>query len=411
MSEASYYQSKKHVFTVGEFSSIISEVMSSELFMNVMVRGEITSKQEKKGNIYLTLIDSDENSNPLKGKAILKVIIFAWYDRSISEPYNVGDEVVVRGDMSYYAPFGSLSLNAKDLYQYGEGMELIKLKRLKDKLEKEGLFAQEKKKPLPKSVKKIAIITSASGAAYHDIMETLSRKIPVSTVLYDALVQGEQAPKSLIKALDKAYKSDCDLIIFGRGGGSKTDLSCFNDEDLVRKVAASSKCIITGIGHEIDTSLCDLAGDIYAITPTQAADMALPNMEDVLDNLEDLSKTLDRIVSNKLINYSLELSKGEQLLESYSPTRFFLAKQEKIFSLVSKLSNAFSRYIIIKENYLKDVQIRLERTNPSLLLKEGTALVRFNNKPLKSVNDVLDGDKIEIGLKDGVLGAIIKKGE
>jgi exodeoxyribonuclease VII large subunit len=148
------------------------------------------------------------------------------------------------------------------------------------------------KKPLPKTIRKIGIVTSSSGAAYHDIMETLSKKMPVSTVLFDALVQGEDAPKSLMRALDRAYKSDCDIIIFGRGGGSKTDLSCFNDEALVRKVASSNKPIISGIGHEIDTSLCDLAADIYAITPTEAANKALPDLTEVKDNLSQLANKL-----------------------------------------------------------------------------------------------------------------------
>jgi len=144
--QPSSYLNKKQIFTVGEISSIISEVLSSELFMDIKVRGEIISKQEKNGNVYLTLIDSDQKSGySNKPKATLKVIVFSWYDRTITTSYKVGDEVVVGGDMSYYAPFNSLSLNAKNLYLYGEGMELIKLKRLKEKLAKEGIFDSSRK--------------------------------------------------------------------------------------------------------------------------------------------------------------------------------------------------------------------------------------------------------------------------
>ena len=405
----SSYLNKKQIFTVGEISSIISEVLSSELFMDIKVRGEIISKQEKNGNVYLTLIDSDQKSGySNKPKATLKVIVFSWYDRTITTSYKVGDEVVVGGDMSYYAPFNSLSLNAKNLYLYGEGMELIKLKRLKEKLEKEGIFDSSRKKPLPTSIRKIAIITSASGAAYHDIMETLSKKIPVSTVLFDALVQGADASRSLIRALDKAEKSDADLIIFGRGGGSKNDLSCFNDEALVRKLASCKKCVISGIGHEIDTSLCDLAADIYSITPTQAADKALPNLADVLLELSQLEKDLSKGFRSHLDGYQLLLARAGQTLENHSPSSYISALLIKSSSDDIRLRSAFISRIDNRINKLKDLYLRLDNSNPLNSLKEGTGIIKLKGLPLNSVKQVKPGDEIEIGLKDGVVNAIIK---
>jgi exodeoxyribonuclease VII large subunit len=276
---------KNRILSVGQLSDILKEVLQSELFMNIRVRGEIVSKQVKGGNVYLTLIDPEDSNLPPNKKATLRAIVFSYYQRSIVSTYNEGDQVIVRGDLSYYPPFGTISFIAKDLIEEGEGNELLKLKRLEEKLEKEGLFASERKRPLPKTVRKIGIITSASGAAYHDIMQTLSKKVPVNTVLFDAVVQGENAPASLIRALDKAYKSDIDVLIFGRGGGSKTDLSCFNDEKVVRKLAESPVPVVTGIGHEIDRSLCDLAADVYAITPTAAAEAVLPDEQAVRDDL------------------------------------------------------------------------------------------------------------------------------
>lgn len=407
--QPSSYFNKKQIFTVGQISSIISEVMASELFMDIKVRGEIISKQEKNGNIYLTLIDSDQKSGySNKPKATLKVIVFAWYDKTITTSYKVGDEVVVGGDMSYYAPFNSLSLNAKNLYLYGEGMELIKLKRLKEKLEKEGLFESSRKKPLPVSIRKIAIITSASGAAYHDIMETLSKKIPVSTVLYDALVQGAEAPKSLIRALDKAEKSDADLIIFGRGGGSKNDLACFNDEALVRRLADCKKCVISGIGHEIDNSLCDLVADIYAITPTQAADKALPNLDDVLMELSQLDKDLLKGFKSHLDNYQLLLAKAGQLLENHSPSSYISSLLVKSSSNGIRLKAAYVSQLDNRINRLKDLYLKLENSNPLNSLKEGMGIIKFKGQPLNSIKQVKPGDEVEIGLKDGVVNAIIK---
>jgi exodeoxyribonuclease VII large subunit len=400
---------KKDIYTVGEISSILKQVLESELFMDIKVRGEIVSKSEKNGNVYLTLIDTEEaNSGMFKGKAVLKVNVFSWCDKYIKDEYKIGDEVVVSGSISYYPPFGQLSLNAKYLYLYGEGLELIKLKRLQEKLEKEGLFDQARKKPLPKTIRKIGIVTSSSGAAYHDIMETLSKKMPVSTVLFDALVQGEDAPKSLMRALDRAYKSDCDIIIFGRGGGSKTDLSCFNDEALVRKVASSNKPIISGIGHEIDTSLCDLAADIYAITPTEAANKALPDLTEVKDNLSQLANKLQHEGENNLALRTLEIRDLEQKLESYSPFSYLLSKENLIKGLKDNLDAALKGLISRKEIFLQQTNLRLTEAYPLNGLKEGTALVRKNGKGIKSKNDLLKGDEVELGFYDGSVGAIIK---
>lgn len=412
MSEAYGFELKKDIYTVGEISAILKQVLSSELFMNLKIRGEISQKSEKNGNVYLTLIDSSEESeNSLKPKAILKVCIFSWYDQHIETEYKVGDDVVVSGDISYYPPFGSLSLNGKYLYLYGEGMELIKLKRLKEKLEKEGLFAPERKRKLPLRIHKIGIVTSASGAAYHDILETLSRKIPVSTVLFDAVVQGQEAPASLCRALTRAYKSDCDVLIFGRGGGSKTDLGCFNDETVVRKLAASPIPTITGIGHEIDTSLCDLVADVYAITPTAAADKALPDLSLVLDNLKQMSFRLQKAGEGILTERMLELQEANKRLEGVSPRNKMAGMENELKLLNEQLRSSYLSFLNRKELNLKNLDLSLTSAYPLNGLKEGTALIRKKGKPVKSVKELRGGDEVEIGLSDGVKGAIIKEEE
>lgn len=399
---------KKDIYTVGELSSLISQVMQSELFMNIKVRGEIVSKQIKNGNVYLTLIDSDQEQTSPKGKATLKVIVFSWYDKYIQEEYKEGDEVIVGGDMSYYGPFGSLSLNAKNLCLYGEGMELVKLRRLKEKLEKEGLFDPNRKRKLPESIHKIAIVTSASGAAYHDILETLGKKFPVSTVLFDAVVQGQEAPSSLIRALDRAYKSDCDILIFGRGGGSKTDLACFNDEAVVRKLAASPIPTITGIGHEIDTSLCDLAADIYAITPTDAANKALPDLEQVISNLAQQQAALTEAAASYLAGEELFLSRAGQVLQEHSPVSYFNQALLKLEAVKDNLDATFLRLVGVREIATEKALNALEQAYPLKSLKSGTALIKMGGKPVTSIKEVQSGDEVELGLTDGVVLATIK---
>lgn len=441
---------KKTTFSVGQISSIISEVIKSELFMGISVKGEIKSVAYKGGHCYITLIDSKETS--LAKQASLRVNIFSWYLKDIKDNFKEGDEIIAYGDLSYYAGNSSISLNAKNAYLAGEGLELIRLKKLEEKLEKEGLFAPEKKRALPKNIKKIGIVTSQSGAAYHDIKETLKKKIPVSTVLFDAVVQGGNAPASLIRALDRAYKSDVDIIIFGRGGGSKTDLACFNDEQVVRKLAQSPKVVISGIGHEIDRSLCDLAADIYAITPTDAANKALPDLDVVLGELMAYKDELDASIDHILANYALSLSSYRHELEKNSPkekinnlkSKFSLInnkldssyltylndKQRKLKDKEYKLSeinrfvdkisnylnlsntkllNLYASSIESRSNRLKDKSYKLELLNPLNNLREGTVLIKKNNKLVRSIKELSNNDKVELGFKDGVAISTIEE--
>ncbi len=396
---------KKEFYSVNEISEIISEVFKSELFMNIGVLGEIVSKSVKNGNTYLTLIDASSSSK----KSTLKVIIFNWTNNYIKDEYNEGDQVVVKGDFNYYGGFGTLSLIAKDLYLYGEGLELIKLKRLKEKLQKEGLFDESRKKPLPSFPKKIGIITSASGAAYHDIIETLSKKFPVSTVLFDALVQGEQAPLSLIEALDRADKSDVDVIIFGRGGGSKTDLSCFNDEKLVRRLSMMNKPVISAIGHEIDVSLCDYVSSVYAITPTDAANKVLPDLADIIQNINALDKDLDNIINSKLNMCQIELASLMQIIETHSPSHTFDLRIESLKNCSSRLDNALSHFILNEEYLLGNNKIKLDGMNPFNIMSKGYAIIKKDDKIVSSSTELKNNDIIEIEFNDGKVSAVIKE--
>ena len=391
---------KKEYYSISELNDIISEVIKSPLFQNISVLGEITSKSIKNGNVYLTLVDSSSSK-----KATLKVIIFNWTAQHIFEKYEEGDEIVVTGDLNYYSGFGTLSLIAKSLYNYGEGKELLRLERLKAQLAKEGLFDQSKKKPLPLFPKKIGIITSASGAAYHDIIETLSKKFPVNTLLFDAVVQGSNAPDSLIDALDRAEVSDVDLVIFGRGGGSKTDLACFNDERVVRRVASFKKPLISAIGHEIDVSLCDYASDVMAITPTDAANKCLPDLEDIEGYLIDSERKLDYYLNNYLDSSMLEVINLSKRLDKFDPSHFFEIKAKEVENSSKHLDEMFLKALKDYEYALKEKELKLDNINPYFILEKGYALVNSKDKVISSTKEVKKDDMIEIKLKDGVVYA------
>lgn len=417
---------KDKVFSVFEISSILKEVLSSELFQNIKIQGEISSKVTKGGNVYLTLTEMGQDN---KIKATLKVNVFSYYDQKISQPYNIGDKVIIKGDISYYPGNGQLSFIGKEVFQKGLGDELVRIQLLKEKLQKEGLFSLDRKRKLPKKITKIGIVTSSKGAAYQDILNTLARKIPTSTVLFDCLVQGKEAPSSIIKALNKAYKSDCDVIILARGGGSKEDLSCFNDEKLARVLASSPKVTITGIGHEIDTSICDLVSDINCITPTQAANCVLKDAVDIKNELinykQSLDKAFDKIISSKKIeimdlasklselSYETRLEKTKSKIDSLNLKldSSYLESLNKMSKTISKLNDLFKNKVDIRislyEDNITNLNHKLDLLNPLISLKDGYAIIKKGNKLINKASQLTKDDQIEIGFKDGIKKAKI----
>lgn len=394
---------RKEFYTISEISELISEVFKDPFFQNISIKGEIVSKQVKNGHTYLTLVDSESSS-----KATLKAIIFSWSNNYIKTKYQEGDEVILRGDFSYYSGFGTISLICKSVALYGEGMELVRLKRLEEKLAKEGLFDSSRKKKLPKYPSKIAIVTSSTGAAYHDIKETLKKKFPVNTVLFDALVQGVDAPRSLIKALDEADRSDADLIIFGRGGGSKVDLSCFNDENLVRKVASLNKPIISAIGHEIDRSLCDLASDVYAITPTDAANKALEDYDLIVDSIASkenfISDYLEAYINEKM----MKIIYNQDKLSSYSPQKQIETNLVKLNNIDKNLNYYFIKKITELSQRIETYDLKLDMKNPLNVLERGYTLVKKDDKIVVSNKELKRGDEIEIIFLDGNIKAKVE---
>ena len=256
------------IFSVKYLSQILDEVIRGSLFHNIYLRGEIQSKNVKGKYTYLTLIDSEDDGNV---QASMTVLV-SEYSRVQSKEYDVGDTVLLKGSLAYYKQRGTVSFWADYLIIDGEGKELVRLKKLKEKLEKEGLFAHEHKKELPLYPKCVGVITSSSGAAIQDVKSTLKKRYPVKIKVFSAIVQGLEASKSLYKELNNAMNDEeVDVILITRGGGSKADLAPFNDEKVARLIYSSKIPVISAVGHQIDTSITDLVADKTAITPTDAA--------------------------------------------------------------------------------------------------------------------------------------------
>ncbi|MEE1026856.1 MAG: exodeoxyribonuclease VII large subunit, partial [Acutalibacteraceae bacterium] len=267
--------------TVKQLNMYVRSLLEGDTNLaSITLEGEISGFKNHfgSGHWYFVLKDAD---------ASVKSVMFKGNAQRVNFLPRDGMRVVCHGYVSLYEKDGQFQFYAETMHLFGEGDLAAEFERLKRKLESEGLFSLERKRPLPKFPKKIGVITSEIGAALQDILQVTSRRYPISDiVVFPALVQGISAPHSLVSALEKAYsRDDLDLIIIGRGGGSAEDLSCFNDELLARKIVLSPIPVISAVGHEVDFTICDFVSDLRAPTPSAAAELAVPSAEELLFNI------------------------------------------------------------------------------------------------------------------------------
>ena len=279
---------------------------------NIFIKAEISNVRKSKGFLYFVLKDEESELSAMMFPNNLVRLKF--------EPVD-GMQIVALGSVEAYVKRGNYMFIANTIEEVGMGQAYLDFLKLKEKLAKEGLFEDKWKKKIPAYAERIGVVTSATGDAINDIIFTFNNRFPLAQIyLYPALVQGQDAPASLIKALNKANKDDLvDLIIIGRGGGSLEDLSCFNDEGLARAIFASHIPVISAVGHEADYSICDFVADLRAPTPTGAAMLASTSKEDIFANLYNINKHLTVSIKNKLTN---EYNKLELLKSSYVLSRF-----------------------------------------------------------------------------------------
>lgn len=394
---------KDHIFGVGELSGIIAEVLQGSLFQNIYLSGEIQSVSKKGNYTYINLIDSKSSNS-----ATLTVVV-GFYCRIEGTELAVGDNILMRGSISYYKARGTVSFWPKEISLNGEGMEQIRLRRLIEKLRQEGLFEESRKKPLPRFVKKLVVVTSKSGAAIEDIRATLKRRYPVELQVIEALVQGDKATESLFAAMKTAISDEsADLIIITRGGGSKSDLSPFNDEKLARLIASSRIPIISAVGHEIDVSLSDLVADVRAITPTDAANMVGPSLSELEKDQErlkiELVENYRRIIESKY----KDLQANILLLSSLSPKSLFQQKKVALHQAKESLEQSYRAILQKARLNLNNLGKLLHSISPQSILERGYAILSLNGKTVSSVEEVKQDDVIEITLKDGQKEAVIK---
>lgn len=394
------------ICSVSELTEKIRGVIEGSMTLrSVSVRGEIsnfTRRPGKFGNdyLYFTLKDS---------KTQLSCVMFEDVDELELDPQN-GMSVVCEGMITVYPAYGRYQLKCYAMSEDGAGAAALALEKLKAKLLDEGIFSQKRERP--RFPRKIAVVTSPTGAAVRDIENVIARRYPVTELcVIPAFVQGVNAVPSLIEGLLKAQSIGADLIIFGRGGGSSEDLNCFNSEALARAIFASKIPTISAVGHEIDTTIADLAADMRAPTPSAAAELAVPDIATLKSTIDALQSRSTRAMKRTLSVSEAMLSGLAKDVRLHSPRARIAAWESRLESLKTALSTSIHKRLSSAENALMLNARAVSATNPLEVLSRGYAVAVKNGSAVKSAEELMVGDIIDVKLNKGGVSAEVKKTE
>ena len=404
--------------TVTQLTRYIKYKIDNDIHLQeVFLKGEISNfKAHSRGHFYFTL--KDENSR-------INAIMFASSTKGLKFTPEDGMKVMVTGKISVFESTGAYQIYVNEMIEDGVGNLYIAFEQLKKKLEAEGLFDPNIKKTIPKIPSVIGVVTAPTGAAIKDIISTIKRRWPLCEVLlFPSLVQGEDAAEDIVKQIKRAEEYNIDTLIVGRGGGSIEDLWPFNEEIVARAIYDCPIPVISAVGHEIDFTISDFVADLRAPTPTGAAEMAVPQISDVDNYLNQLKIRLNKTITNKV-------SKNRQLLESIrskyifsNPLSIYQTKEMLFDSLLDRLTFGLKNIVSLKEkellkikssyilqdpyklldkksNKLLNIISKLEPLSPLKTIERGFSIVKKDNKVITSIKDLKKKDNLELELKDG----------
>ena len=392
---------KDTTFSVSELTAYIKTSLEA-CFQSIIIEGEISNfKPSSSGHYYFTLKDEG---------ASISAVLFKGKARYLDFIPKDGMTVRVKGSISVYAQRGAYQIVVDTMEQAGTGDILKAIEELKRKLAAEGLFDQAKKRPLPRFPRTIGVITSPNGAALQDILNiTQRRNNSISIVILPCIVQGNDAPPTIIRQIEAANKFDiADVLIVGRGGGSLEDLLPFSDEGVVRAVAASRIPIVSAVGHEIDTALSDYAADLRAPTPSAAAELVTPLKEDTYEFLQNSTAEMYELLMNRIAH-------GRLLLQSFSLEAMELHLRKMLSPLVQRFDSArdtlcgeMKTRIAEAQNRLVLAEHKLESANPQKILDRGFAIVRDKKtgKIIRNAEEVSANTVLAIRLAKGTIQAV-----
>ena len=404
--------------SVNQLTRYIKYKIDNDINLNeVFLRGEISNfKAHSRGHFYFTLKDE---------KSRISAIMFSSSTKNIKFVPQDGMKVLVTGKISVFETTGNYQIYVNEMLEDGVGNLYIAYEQLKKKLDEEGLFKTDHKKPIPKIPNRVGVVTAPTGAAIKDIISTIKRRWPLCEILlFPALVQGELAHETIVEQIKNADNYNLDTLIVGRGGGSIEDLWPFNEEDVARAIYNCNTPIISAVGHEVDFTIADFVADLRAPTPTGAAEMAVPQKNEVISLINQINIRLNKALINKI---NINKKHLEEIKKHYiftNPISIYQAKEMNYDSILERLKYSLTNLIHVKEkNYQRvtssiilqnpeilfdkkknkyiNILSKLETLSPLKTIERGYSITRINDKVITSIKNIKKDDTIEIELKDG----------
>jgi exodeoxyribonuclease VII large subunit len=392
--------------SVGGLTIYIQELLEQdEQLRQVWVTGEVSSANRHRSGMFFTLQDPDS-------KASIQCVVWnSQLDKLVQLPVS-GDQLIVLGSLRVYPQRGQYQLSVWQALPAGEGLQALRYRQLRNRLEAEGLFDEERKRSLPTHPQIIGVVTSPQAAAWGDIQRTLRRRYPGLRVLFSpAQVQGELAPASIVAAIERVERDGrAQLLILSRGGGSSEDLACFNDERVVRAIADCSIPVLTGIGHQRDESLADLVADACAHTPTAAAELAVPELVTLYAEHQQRQRALTDVVTEVLEVSHNQLQRLQERLRRLPLERQLRAEQKAIAQKRQQLVQSTSRRLSQATQRCQFLRQQLATLDPENVLKRGYAVVRSKNGTIaRSAANLVPGQELQIQLGEGQVKVTVTK--
>ena len=387
-------------FSVSELNNYIKSIFeNNRTLTSVSVRGEISNfTNHRSGHLYFSIKDADGQ---------IRAVMFRSRAASLKFLPESGMKVIIHGSVTVYPRDGSYQIYVSSMQPDGIGALYLAYEQMKARLAEEGLFDDIYKKPIPEYPSRIGVITSPTGAAVRDIINVTGRRFPMAEIyVYPALVQGEGAEESLIRALDYLDRSRlCDVIIIGRGGGSIEDLWAFNSERLARRIFDAEVPVISAVGHETDFTICDFVADMRAPTPSAAAEIAVPDRRELMMRLDSYYERLSSALVAKVSRAKDRLEYLKNTAIAHSPENIIKTKREQL-SRYSEISEMIINSRL--ERSRERLALAAEKANalsPLSILSRGYSIAECDGKVLRSVNELSVGDEFDLIMSDGVIGA------
>ena len=363
----------------------------------VLLEGEISNfKHNSRGHFYFTLKDDG---------AQISATMFAAYAKKVKFEPSDGMKVYVKGNVSVYEPSGTYQINVKEIKSDGVGDLYLAYEKLKEELNKAGYFDSAHKKPIPRIPNTIGVITSPTGAAIRDIINTISRRFPLcSVIFYPAIVQGDDAKNDIVKQIVKANEDNlCDCLIVGRGGGSIEDLWAFNEKIVAYAIYDSKIPIISAVGHEIDFTIADFVADQRAATPTAAAELATPSIDNLKQNVNYYVDALNKNIKYLFNDRKMLLANIDRRIEANNPMNNLKHKKEILDSYLNRLNSNILSILNDKKYQFDVLKAKLESVNPLSIMDKGYSINTINNEIITDVKKAKVGDVLTTKMKNGNL--------